>query len=76
MPKPAAKKGDKIVAIDTHIVMIPSPGEPVPTPMPLPFQGSLSDNLSPNVLIQNKQAATEVSTATNTRPHTPAAVRS
>lgn len=32
--KPAAKQGDRVVGVDTHIVMIPSPGGPVPTPVP------------------------------------------
>jgi len=29
--KPAAKQGDRIVGIDTHVLMVPSPGGPVPT---------------------------------------------
>ena len=33
MGQPAAKQGDKVMATDTHIVMIPSPGGPVPTPL-------------------------------------------
>jgi uncharacterized Zn-binding protein involved in type VI secretion len=68
----AAKQGDKVVAVDTHIVMIPSPGGPVPTPMPMPFNGALSGALSSDVLIENKPAATKTSTATNTPAHVPA----
>ena len=37
MGQPAAKQGDKVVATDIHIVNIPSPGGPVPTPLPHPF---------------------------------------
>ena len=37
---PAAKQGDRVQAMDTHIVMVPSPGGPVPTPTPgHPFSG-------------------------------------
>jgi uncharacterized Zn-binding protein involved in type VI secretion len=67
----AAKQGDKVVAVDTHIVMVPSPGGPVPTPMPMPFNGPLSGALSSNVLIENKPAATKTSTATNAPEHVP-----
>jgi hypothetical protein len=44
MGKPAAKKGDKIVSAtpgDIHIVMVPSPGGPVPTPLPPPCTSDL-----------------------------------
>jgi len=71
MSQPAAKQGDKVIAIDTHIVMIPSPGGPVPTPTPAPFSGELSDNLSADVLMDNKQAATEGSVAMNSPEHVP-----
>ena len=72
MDQPAAKQGDKVVAIDTHIVMVPSPGGPVPTPTPSPFSGELSSELSADVLINDKQAATEGSVAKNNPPHMPA----
>jgi uncharacterized Zn-binding protein involved in type VI secretion len=72
MGNPAAKQGDKILALDTHILMIPSPGGPVPTPTPLPFDGPLSGDLSPTVFIDNQPAAVEGSTATNTPSHIPA----
>jgi len=39
MGNPAAKEGDKVVGVDTHIVMIPSPAGPIPTPTPMPFNG-------------------------------------
>ena len=32
MGQPAAKQGDQVIATDIHIVMIPSPGGPIPTP--------------------------------------------
>ncbi|KYF47981.1 hypothetical protein BE08_45395 [Sorangium cellulosum] len=71
--KPAAKQGDKIIAIDTHVVMVPSPGGPVPTPTPMPFSGDLSGDLSADVLVEDKPAAVQGSTATNAPAHVPAA---
>ena len=71
MGQPAAKQGDQITAVDTHIVMVPSPGGPVPTPLPHPFTGIIDGNLSPTVKIMGLPAATVGSTATNTPPHIP-----
>ncbi|HEU5383691.1 MAG TPA: PAAR domain-containing protein [Ktedonobacteraceae bacterium] len=71
MGQPAAKKGDKITAVDTHIIMIPSPGGPVPTPLPHPFNGIINGNLSSNVNIMGLPAATQHSTADNVPPHIP-----
>ncbi len=71
MGLPAAKMGDKIVATDTHIFMIPSPGGPVPTPLPSPFSGTIGGNCSSDVMIGGQPAATVGSTATNTPPHMP-----
>jgi len=71
MGQPAAKQGDQITATDTHIIMIPSPGGPVPTPLPHPFSGIINGGLSSDVLIEGMPAATVGSTATNTPPHIP-----
>ena len=71
MGQPAAKQGDQITAVDTHIVMIPSPGGPVPTPLPHPFNGIIDGSLSSDVKIMGMAAATVGSTATNTPPHIP-----
>ena len=71
MGQPAAKQGDQIVATDTHIIMIPSPGGPVPTPLPHPFMGIINGALSTNVKIMGRAAATVNSTAMNTPPHIP-----
>jgi uncharacterized Zn-binding protein involved in type VI secretion len=71
MGQPAAKQGDQIVATDTHIVMVPSPGGPVPTPLPHPFTGIISGGLSSDVKIMGMAAATADSTADNTPPHIP-----
>jgi uncharacterized Zn-binding protein involved in type VI secretion len=71
MGQPGAKQGDKITATDIHIVLIPSPGGPIPTPLPHPFVGILSENLSSNVNIMGLPAATQGSAANNTPPHIP-----
>jgi uncharacterized Zn-binding protein involved in type VI secretion len=71
MAQPAAKQGDRIQAVDTHIIMVPSPGGPVPTPLPHPFNGILLQNLSPTVKIMGMPAATVGSIAINTPPHIP-----
>jgi uncharacterized Zn-binding protein involved in type VI secretion len=71
MGQPAAKQGDQIVGVDTHIIMIPSPGGPVPTPLPHPFSGILDGSLSSDVKIMGMPAATLNSTASNNPPHIP-----
>jgi len=69
MGQPAAKQGDKIVATDTHIVMVPSATGLTPTPLPHPFVGMLDGGLSSDVKIMGLPAATVGSTASNTPPH-------
>lgn len=72
MAMPAAKMGDSIVnQADIHIVLVPSPGGPVPTPQPFPFNGKISVNTSLNVRINNKPAATVGSKGFNVPPHIP-----
>jgi uncharacterized Zn-binding protein involved in type VI secretion len=71
MGNAAAKQGDRIVATDIHIVLIPTPGGPVPTPLPHPFVGQLDGGLSSDVNIDGKPAATKGSTATNSPAHVP-----
>ena len=70
MGQPAAKEGDRVMATDTHIVMVPAPpGPPVPTPLPHPFTGVLNGELSTDVKIMGKAAATVDSTAQNQPAH-------
>jgi len=71
MGQPAAKQGDRILATDTHIIMIPSPGGPVPTPLPHPFIGIIDSSCSSDVKIMGMPAAVAGSTASNTPPHIP-----
>ena len=49
--------------------MIPSPGGPVPTPLPHPFAGELDGSLASDVNIEGKAAAVQGITATNTPAH-------
>ena len=72
MGQPAAKQGDQVVGVDTHIIMIPAPpGPPVPTPLPHPFSGILQQGLSTDVMIQSMPAAMVNSIAMNIPPHIP-----
>jgi len=65
MGAPAAKQGDQIAAVDTHIVMVPVGTGLVPTPLPHPFSGQMNGDLSNDVKIEKKAAATVGSTADN-----------
>jgi uncharacterized Zn-binding protein involved in type VI secretion len=71
MGQPAANQGDKVVAMDTHIILVPSPGGPVPTPIPHPFNGMIDASLSANVMVMGLPAATLGSVADNLPPHIP-----
>jgi uncharacterized Zn-binding protein involved in type VI secretion len=68
MGQPAAKQGDQIVGVDTHIVIVPSAP---PAPLPHPFMGIINGGLSSDVKIMGMPAATVDSTADNTPPHIP-----
>ena len=67
MPKPAAKKGDSVSAIDVHFEIVS--GQPVLVPNK--YEGSLTSGLSPDVLVENKWAATIGSGSEQRPPHAP-----
>jgi uncharacterized Zn-binding protein involved in type VI secretion len=69
MGQPAARQGDRIVAIDTHLIQPPGPSSPVPVPHP--FSGIIDGGVSADVTIGGAAAATLNSTATNSPPHIP-----
>jgi uncharacterized Zn-binding protein involved in type VI secretion len=71
MRQPAAKKGDRIVAMDTHIVLVPTPAGLVPAALPHPFAGGIDAGLSANVRVMGQAAALVGSSATNTSAHLP-----
>jgi uncharacterized Zn-binding protein involved in type VI secretion len=66
---PAARQNDPVTGTDIHILLVPSPGGPVPTPTPLPFTGKLVSALSADVFINGLPAATVDSVARNVPPH-------
>ena len=71
MGQPAARQGDPVVGVDTHIVLVPSGTATVPTPLPHRFSGTLTGELSSDVLIDGMPAATAGSVAQNQPPHVP-----
>jgi uncharacterized Zn-binding protein involved in type VI secretion len=72
MGQPAATMGDKIVAVDVHIILIPAAaGAPVPTPVPHPYNGTIDTGCATNVLVGGKPIAVVGAGATNTPPHIP-----
>lgn len=71
MGQPAARQSDTVAGVDVHIVLVPSPGGPVPTPLPHPFAGRLVEQLSADVLIDGLPAATVGGVARNLPPHLP-----
>lgn len=72
MGRPAAKKGDQIIGLDIHIVMVIVPlAPPVPVPQPTPFQGKIKTGVSSNVFVNKKNAAIMGSGAKNQPPHIP-----
>jgi uncharacterized Zn-binding protein involved in type VI secretion len=71
MGQPAATASHTVTAVDTHIVLVPSPGGPIPTPLPHPFSGLLNGGLVNTVKIGGQPAAVVGSTATNAPAHLP-----
>jgi uncharacterized Zn-binding protein involved in type VI secretion len=69
MGQPAAKKDDQVIGTDMHLVQPPGPVPPVL--LPHPFSGKLDGQLSSDVNIMGKPAATVGSTATNSPAHVP-----
>jgi uncharacterized Zn-binding protein involved in type VI secretion len=68
---PASIMGDKAPGICTHIVMVPSPGGPVPTPLPHPYSGTILLDCATTVLIGGAPAAVVGSGLQNIPPHVP-----
>lgn len=72
MGRPAASGASSVVGVDIHIVMVPTPGGPVPTPLPHPFSAPAIDGgLVQSVTIAGQAAAVQGSTATNSPSHLP-----
>lgn len=71
MGKPLARQNDSVVATDTHLVLVPTAGGPVPTPLPHPFTGRLLLSLATTVRVGKQPAAVVDSVAVNQPPHVP-----
>ncbi len=69
MGAPIARQDDQVVAVDTHIVMVPAGPSLVPTPLPHPYTGMLDGSLSTSVKANGRAVATVGSTATNQPSH-------
>lgn len=69
MGQPAARKGDKITALDMHLIQ--PPGTSPPVSVPHPFSGIIDGATSSDVTIGGQAAAMVDSTATNTPSHIP-----
>jgi uncharacterized Zn-binding protein involved in type VI secretion len=69
MGMPAAKQGDRVTALDLHLIQ--PPGTAPPVTVPHPFNGPLTQQLSQDVKIMGAAAATVGSVAVNTPPHIP-----
>ena len=74
MGTPAAVLGDSVIGscLHTYQSTTPSPGGPVPSPVPmtLPFKGSIMEGV-PTVLICGKPAVTLGASVVNTSVHPP-----
>lgn len=71
MGAPAATATHQVVATDTHIVLVPTAGGPVPTPLPHPFSGMIDGGTIATVKIGGQPVAVVGSTATNSPAHMP-----
>lgn len=66
---PAAKDGDRVIALDLHLIQPPGPTSPIIVPHP--FIGTIDGSLSEDVKIEGKAAAMVDSTVSNDPAHTP-----
>jgi RHS repeat-associated protein len=74
MGKPGAKKTDQIVSAtpgDVHIIMVPSPGGPVPTPIPHPCVSIIKDRVADTVKVMGLPGAVKGSISKHSPPHVP-----
>jgi uncharacterized Zn-binding protein involved in type VI secretion len=63
--------GDTATGVCTHIVAVPSPGGPVPTPLPHPYSGKILGGCVMTVMLGGKPAAVLGSMLQNVPPHIP-----
>lgn len=70
MSEPVAKRGDRIVGLDTHVVLVKEQGGS-PSPMQFPFSGTIERGVSETVFVDNEGAALVGSEAHNVPGHVP-----
>ena len=68
---PAAVQGSQVVGTDIHIVMVPTPGGPVPVPLPHVFSGAVNADTVATVKIGGQPAAVVGTRAANQPAHLP-----
>ena len=61
--KQIAVEGDKVIGMDTHIMVVPAGNTTTTVPLPHPFIGKLNDKLSKDVSIKDIKCATKDSVA-------------
>jgi uncharacterized Zn-binding protein involved in type VI secretion len=71
MAGPVATQTAQVVAVDTHVVLVPTPGGPVPTPLPHPFGGTIQGATVPTVHVGGLPVAVQGSRVVNAPPHLP-----
>lgn len=71
MGAPIATRNSQVVAVDIHIVLVPTPGGPVPTPLPHPFSGTVQSAVAATVKVGGQPVATADSVVDNNPPHLP-----
>lgn len=71
MGLPTAQQTSQVVATDTHMVLVPTPGGPAPVPLPHPFAGAVQTATVPTVRVAGQPAATQDAVALNQPPHLP-----
>lgn len=67
---PIAKRGDRVLAVDTHVEQVTSPSGTSLIPTPHPFDGKLCERLAGGVYVDNEPVALRHSVA-RAAPHTP-----
>ena len=68
---PAAVQGSQVAGTDIHIVMVPTPGGPVPVPLPHVFSGAVNADTVATVKIGGQPAAVVGTRAANQPAHLP-----
>ena len=71
MGAPIVTQNAMVVGTDIHIVLVPTPGGPVPVPLPHIFSGQIQGATAATVFIGGLPVAVQDSVAVNNPPHIP-----